>query len=253
MIFLHSKNFSGWLQQPRSAWTGGGAAPTMQNTSSEPPSKEGWAQAAPYGPSVLGQEGVKPLTRQIPTSCSPQAANLHSWRLFPLGCVSRLIPELPQESWLLPVARLRTLLCKKSVGCACPAPHLSPHVTGDPSSGVCPRGNLAPLRVGQLGTGPSAPQGLLPHCVRRDHKSSQEPQPGPAVSWETVCSEDWIYEMLSVSQPSLRNTKQKTTFRYISEENTKHLVPFAGVHSKRKVGSTFAYHKRESYAEKKPH
>lgn len=89
--------------------------------------------------------------------------------------------------------------------------------------------------------------------MRRDHKSSQEPQPGPAVSWETVCSEDWIYEMLSVSQPSLRNTKQKTTFRYISEENTKHLVPFAGVHSKRKVGSTFAYHKRESYAEKKPH
>lgn len=70
------------------------------------------------------------------------------------------------------------------------------------------------------------------------------------MSWETGCSEGWIYETLSVSQPSLRNAKQKTTFRYISEENTKHLVPFAGVHSKRKVGSTFDYHKRESYAEK---
>lgn len=102
----------------------------------------------------------------------------------------------------------------------------------------------------ESGNQPLSASGLLPHCVRRDHKSSQEPQPGPAVSWETACSEDWIYEMLSVSQPSLRNTKQKTTFRYISEENTKHLVPFAGVHSKRKVGSTFAYHKRESSAKK---
>lgn len=84
----------------------------------------------------------------------------------------------------------------------------------------------------------------------RGCKSSREPQPGPAASWETGCREGWIYETLSVSQPSLRNTKQKKTFRYISEENTKHLVPFAGVHSKRKVGSTFDYHKRESYAEK---
>lgn len=56
--------------------------------------------------------------------------------------------------------------------------------------------------------------------------------------------------MLSVSQPSLRNAKQKTIFRYISEGNTKHLVPFVGVHSKRKFGSTSDYHKRESYAEK---
>lgn len=51
MIFLHSKNFLGWLQQLRSAQTGGGAAPIMQN--SESPGKEGWAQAAPYGPSVF--------------------------------------------------------------------------------------------------------------------------------------------------------------------------------------------------------
>lgn len=103
---------------------------------------------------------------------------------------------------------------------------------------------------GTAGNQPLSASGLLPHCERRDRKCSQEPQPGPAVSWETACSEDWIYEMLSVSQPSLRNTKQKTTFRYISEENIKHLVPFAGVHSKRKVGSTFAYHKRESSAKK---
>lgn len=145
MIFLHSKNFSGWLQQPRSAWTGGGAAPTMQNTSSEPPSKEGWAQAAPYGPSVLGQEGVKPLTRQIPTSCSPQAANLHSWRLFPLGCVSRLIPELPQESWPLPVARLRTLCCARSQWDEPAQPHTFHHTS------------LVTPPVG------SAPEATLPH------------------------------------------------------------------------------------------
>lgn len=46
------------------------------------------------------------------------------------------------------------------------------------------------------------------------------------------------------------NAEQKPTFSYILEENKKHLVPFAGVHSERKVGSTFDYHKRESYAEK---
>lgn len=58
MIFLHSKNFLGWLQQLRSARTGGeGAAPTMQNISSEPPpSTEGWAQAAPYGPRIFESE-----------------------------------------------------------------------------------------------------------------------------------------------------------------------------------------------------
>lgn len=81
-------------------------------------------------------------------------------------------------------------------------------------------------------------------------ESSRESQPGPAVRWERGCNKGRIYAMLSVSQPSLRNANQKTTFSYILQENTKHLVPFAGVHSKRKVGSTFDYHKRESYAEK---
>lgn len=46
------------------------------------------------------------------------------------------------------------------------------------------------------------------------------------------------------------NAKQNPTSSYILEENKKHLVPFAGLHSERKVGSTFDCHKRESYAEK---
>lgn len=41
------------------------------------------------------------------------------------------------------------------------------------------------------------------------------------------------------------NAKQKPTSSYILEENKKHLVPFAGLHSERKVGSTFDCHKRE--------
>lgn len=96
------------------------------------------------------------------------------------------------------------LLCKKpasGMSLPSPTPFTTPH--WGPLQGGLPRGSHAPLRVGELGISPSVPQGLLPHCVRRDRKSSQEPQPGPAVSWETACSEDWIYEILSVSQPSL--------------------------------------------------
>lgn len=82
----------------------------------------------------------------------------------PPKCGSGLTPELPQELWLAAQhgQAADALWCKKSVGWPCPAPHLSPHATRDPSCGVSPGGSSAQLRPGQLGISPTAPRGLLP-------------------------------------------------------------------------------------------
>lgn len=146
----------------------------MQNTSAKRPSEEGWAQGAPYSPSVLGYARAKPLHFQRQTST--RQANPHML----LPGAAQPTPKLGISSpelwlWADPRASPRAVLvaqhrqaadalwCKKSVGWTCPAPHLSPHVTRVPSRGVSPSGSHAPLRLGRLGISPAVPQGLLPH------------------------------------------------------------------------------------------
>lgn len=90
-----------------------------------------------------------------------------NWGSAPLRGGSGLTPELPREPWWVAQRgqAADALWREKSAGWTCPAPHLSPHVTGDPSHGVSPGGSRAPLSLGQLGICPAAPQGLLPRCA----------------------------------------------------------------------------------------
>lgn len=101
------------------------------------------------------------------THATPQEKHnpLLNWGSAPPSCGSELTPELLREPWLVAQHRQAAdvLWCKKSVGWTCPAPHLSPHVTGVPSPGVSPSGRHAPLRLGRLGISPAVPRGLLPH------------------------------------------------------------------------------------------
>lgn len=57
-----------------------------------------------------------------------------------------------------------------------------------------------------------------------------------------------IYKTVLFS-PNLWNSKQKQHSDTSKRPTLKHLVSLAGAHSRRNVGRTFDYHKRESYAE----
>lgn len=103
---------------------------------------------------------------------------------------------------------------------------------------------------GQTDVGMGASPSLTPCGPEQAQTGRTRAAPSRDRSWEPgkgARSAGAREHRLRASPP---NTEQKPTFSYISEENKKHLVPFAGVHSERKVGSTFDYHKRESYAQK---